>query len=190
MNRFAHVATPGTKKKIAHQHHGNATASSTALPRITELKNALSTSEEEDDDDEEEDDTLLSGPDFDDDEEQSASSEEEMKPVPSQQSQLKLQQQQRRQETQEQKMFAAAVMMNNNNSQNKQVLNNNSSQSKQVQPSVAESANDVVYKALMEHKKAEAQRMTTLASDTRTITEAMLRKQVGVRCLIAHHFFN
>ena len=41
-----------------------------------------------------------------------------------------------------------------------------------------EDANDVVYKALMDHKKAEMQRMTTLASDTRTITEAMLRKQV------------
>jgi len=45
-------------------------------------------------------------------------------------------------------------------------------------PAPPESANDLVYKALMEHKKAEMQRMTTLASDTRTITEAMLRKQV------------
>ena len=45
-------------------------------------------------------------------------------------------------------------------------------------PSAAQDANDVVYKALMEHKNAEMQRMATLASDTRTITEAMLRKQV------------
>ena len=36
----------------------------------------------------------------------------------------------------------------------------------------------MVYKALMEHKRAELQRMTTLASDARTITDAMLRKQV------------
>lgn len=45
-------------------------------------------------------------------------------------------------------------------------------------PPAAEDANDVVYKALMDHKRAEMQRMTALASDTRTITEAMLRKQV------------
>ena len=45
-------------------------------------------------------------------------------------------------------------------------------------PSDADNANDMVYKALMEHKRQEMQRMNTLASDTRTITEAMLRKQV------------
>ena len=41
-----------------------------------------------------------------------------------------------------------------------------------------EGTNDLIYKALMDHKKAEMQRMSALASDTRTITEAMLRKQV------------
>jgi len=50
--------------------------------------------------------------------------------------------------------------------------------SKQPAPEAVDNANDMVYKALMEHKKAEMQRMKTLASDTRTITEAMLRKQV------------
>ncbi len=48
-------------------------------------------------------------------------------------------------------------------------------------PAEADRTNDMVYKALMEHKKAEMQRMKTLASDTRTITEAMLRKQVCIR---------
>jgi hypothetical protein len=37
-------------------------------------------------------------------------------------------------------------------------------------------ANDVVYKALMKHKKAELQKMVALASDTQTITDAMLRR--------------
>lgn len=50
----------------------------------------------------------------------------------------------------------------------------------------ADSANDMVYKALMEHKRQEMHRMSTLASDTRTITEAMLRKQVWILALLLH----
>ena len=41
-----------------------------------------------------------------------------------------------------------------------------------------EEANDMIYKAIMHHKKMEQQRVQALMSDTRTITEAMLRKQV------------
>ena len=41
----------------------------------------------------------------------------------------------------------------------------------------------MVYKALMDHKRAKMQKLSALASDTRTITEAMLRKQVFVACL-------
>ena len=37
-------------------------------------------------------------------------------------------------------------------------------------------ANDLVYKALMNHKKAELQKMVALASDTQTITDAMIRR--------------
>ena len=36
-----------------------------------------------------------------------------------------------------------------------------------------------MYKALMQHKEMEQKRQQAMASDTRTITEAMLRKQVG-----------
>lgn len=42
----------------------------------------------------------------------------------------------------------------------------------------SEDVNDMVYKALMDHKKAEVQRIKTMASDTRTITEAMMKKTV------------
>jgi soluble lytic murein transglycosylase-like protein len=40
-----------------------------------------------------------------------------------------------------------------------------------------EEANDMLYKALMNYKRMEQQRVSSLASDTRTITEAILRKQ-------------
>ncbi len=43
---------------------------------------------------------------------------------------------------------------------------------------VVEEANDMIYKAIMQYKKMEQQRATALMSDTRTITEAILRKQV------------
>jgi soluble lytic murein transglycosylase-like protein len=40
-----------------------------------------------------------------------------------------------------------------------------------------EEANDMLYKALMNYKRMEQQHVSSLASDTRTITEAILRKQ-------------
>jgi hypothetical protein len=41
-----------------------------------------------------------------------------------------------------------------------------------------EEANDLIYKTIMQYKKMEQQRAHALMSDTRTITEAILRKQV------------
>jgi hypothetical protein len=41
----------------------------------------------------------------------------------------------------------------------------------------AEDTNDMLYKALMQHKRMEQQRVSSLMSDTRTISEAILRKQ-------------
>lgn len=48
----------------------------------------------------------------------------------------------------------------------------------EAEDAAAEEANDLLYKALMQHKKVEQQRATAFMSDTRTITEAMLRKQL------------
>jgi hypothetical protein len=74
-----------------------------------------------------------------------------------------------------------AIMMMNHNANSSSKPKGNASHN--TQNKAAEDANDIVYKALMDHKNAEMQRMTTLASDTRTITEAMLRKQVSLLLL-------
>ncbi len=47
--------------------------------------------------------------------------------------------------------------------------------------SLTEEANDVLYKAIMQHKRMEQQRATSMMSDTKTITEAILRKQAEAK---------
>lgn len=42
----------------------------------------------------------------------------------------------------------------------------------------SEEANDMVYKILMDHKNAEKQKIAALASDARTLSESIIRKQV------------
>ena len=104
---------------------------------------------------------------------------EEMKRLKAMQLQPPKKQQQQQQKKPNQ---MTAIMMMNHNANLLPKPKGGDTIHPSTQNKAAEDANDIVYKALMDHKRAEMQRMTTLASDARTITEAMLRKQVSLFC--------